>query len=93
MVCTDDFDISFETVSCTSVDKPTISESLTSDSFNETSPSSDTCCAVECSHTDSCDFSCITCERVSDKCNCTSNTVKSVTRENLTFEKHQSRYS
>mgnify|MGYP000277161671 CR=1 FL=1 len=35
MVCTDDFDISFETVSCTSVDKPTISEYLTSDSINK----------------------------------------------------------
>ena len=88
MVCTADFDISFDTVSCTSVDNPTISKSLTSDSLNETSPSSDTCCVVEGSHTDSCDCPCITRQCVSDKCNYSSNNVKSVTRENVTFEKN-----
>ena len=88
MVGTADFDISFDTVSGTSEDKPTITESLTSDPLNETSPSSDTCCAVEGSRTDSRDYSCITCQRVSDTCNYSSNTVKSVTRESLPFEKN-----
>ena len=37
----------FDTDSGTSVDKHTFTESLTSDSLNETSPSSDTCCTVE----------------------------------------------
>ena len=75
MVGTADFDISFDTVSGTSEDKPTITESLTSDSLNETSPSSDTCCTVEDSRTDACDCPCITCQRASDECNCSSNTV------------------
>ena len=87
MVGTADFDRSCDTDSGTSVDTHTFTESLTSDSFNETSPSSDTCCAVEGSRTDSCDCSCITCERVSDTCNCSSNNVKRVTRESLTFDK------
>jgi len=87
MVSTADFNISFDTDSCTSVDKHTFTKYLTSDSFNETSPSSETCCAVEGSRIDSCDYSCITCQRVSDNCNCSINTVKSVIRESLTFDK------
>ena len=83
MVGTADFDRSCDTDSGTSVDTHIFTESLTSDSFNETSPSSDTCCAVEGSRTDSCDCSCITCERVSDTCNCSSNTVKRVTSRKL----------
>ena len=51
------------------------------------SPSSESCCDVEGSRTDSCDCSCITQQRVSDTCNCSSNNVKSVTRESLTFDK------
>ena len=70
-----EFDISFDTDSGTSVDKHTFTESLTSDSLNETSPSSDTCCTVEDSRTDACDCPCITCQRASDECNCSSNTV------------------
>ena len=87
MVSTADFNISFDTDSCTSVDKHTFTKYLTSDSLIETCPSSETCCAVEGSRIDSCDYSCITCQRVSDNCNCSINTVKSVTRESLTFDK------
>ena len=51
------------------------------------SPSSESCCDVEGSHIDACDYSCITHQRVSDTCNCSSNNVKSVTRESLNFDK------
>ena len=87
MVSTSDFNISFDTDSCTSVDKHTFTKYLTSDSLNETSPSSETYCAVEGSRIDSCDYSYITCQRVSDTCNCSNNNGKSVTMESLTFDK------
>ena len=87
MVGTADFDRSCDTDSGTSVDTHIFTESLTSDSLKETSPSSDTCCDVEGSHTDACDYSCITHQRVSDNCNCSSNNVKSVSRESLNVDK------
>ena len=87
IIGTADFDINFDTDFGTSVDKHTFTESVNCDSLNETSPSSDTCCTVEDGHTDACDCPCITCQRARDKCNCSSNTVKSVTRERLHFVK------
>ena len=62
IIGTADCDINVDTDSGTSVDKHTFTESLTSDSLNETSPSPDTCCTVEDSRTDACDCPCITCQ-------------------------------